>query len=309
MENKVMKLADWARKQGIAYLTAYRWFKDGKLPVKAYQSDSGTIIVDDDDTSEQPMSNPIGTQNSDIFTHILKKVVEFRNNNATIEEFAGYVLSNFSLKLNSGTDSPRYSKNKPKEEDIQKHFQQFIPKREKPKPNMFFTKEDDLNELLDESLERDDMFLTKEDGLNELFDESLKRDENNIQSSRDCAIKPRDDSGLYQELVDVFSTKSCNVGGTGSGIPVTMNLTPRNYTSSTDLNSRSLSLSEPQSTILSRISSVNDCEEVSDIINMGPTGAFKPTQKEIESAKETFKAVGAPLRRRGRKPTKNLGKK
>ena len=301
-----MKLADWARKQGIAYLTAYRWFKDGKLPVKAYQSDSGTIIVDDDDTSEQPMSNPIGNQSSDIFTHILKKVVEFRNNNATIEDFAGYVLSNFSLKLNTGTDSPRYSKNKPKEEDIQRHFKQFIPKREKPKPNMFVTEEDKLNELVE-------------------YDENTFK-----QSTRDYSINYAD-MGRHDDS-EVFDAKSSTyyAGGTGAGVSATrMNLTPQNYTSSTGFDSRSLPLSS-SSEILGKIASVNNVEEVSDIIIMGPTGAFKPTQKEIESAKETFKANSTPQphnrlrkslantadsdessqpRRRGRKPTKSLGKK
>ncbi len=290
-----MKLADWARKQGIAYLTAYRWFKDGKLPVKAYQSDSGTIIVDDD-TSEQPMSNTVGTQSGDVFAHILKKVIEFKNNNSSIEDFAGYILSNFFLKLNSGTDSPRYSKNKPKEEDIQKHFQQFIPKREKPKPNMFVTEENELDKLVS-------------------FDENNSAKYSNSRGQIvDCAeMKYKDDSDLYQELMGVLDSNiyTSNIGSTGAGIPVKrMNSTPHNYTSSTDLNSRSLSLSESTNSIISAAASVNDIEEVSDIITMGPTGAFKPTQKEIESAKETFKTDSKPKpRRRGRKPTKNLGKK
>ena len=42
-----MKLPEWARKQGIAYLTAYRWFKTGKLPVPARQTATGTILVQD----------------------------------------------------------------------------------------------------------------------------------------------------------------------------------------------------------------------------------------------------------------------
>ena len=40
-----MKLSDWAKKQGISYMTAYRWFKANKLPVQAYQAQSSTIIV------------------------------------------------------------------------------------------------------------------------------------------------------------------------------------------------------------------------------------------------------------------------
>ena len=42
-----MKLSDWARKQGISYMTAWRWFKAGKLPVPARQLPTGTILVDE----------------------------------------------------------------------------------------------------------------------------------------------------------------------------------------------------------------------------------------------------------------------
>ncbi len=44
-----MKLSDWARKQGISYLTAWRWFKAGKLAVPARQLPTGTILVDETD--------------------------------------------------------------------------------------------------------------------------------------------------------------------------------------------------------------------------------------------------------------------
>ena len=40
-----MKLSEWAERQGIHYMTAWRWWKAGKLPVPAYQSPSGSIIV------------------------------------------------------------------------------------------------------------------------------------------------------------------------------------------------------------------------------------------------------------------------
>ncbi len=41
-----MKLSDWAKQQGIAYITAWRWFKAGKLPVRAYKTPSGCVIVE-----------------------------------------------------------------------------------------------------------------------------------------------------------------------------------------------------------------------------------------------------------------------
>lgn len=42
-----MKLSDWARKTGVTYITAYNWFKSGKLPVKAIQTETGTILVEE----------------------------------------------------------------------------------------------------------------------------------------------------------------------------------------------------------------------------------------------------------------------
>ena len=43
-----MKLSTWAKKQGISYRTAWRWFKEGKLPVIAEQTETGTILVKDE---------------------------------------------------------------------------------------------------------------------------------------------------------------------------------------------------------------------------------------------------------------------
>lgn len=41
-----MKLSEWAESQGIAYQTAWRWFKAGTLPVRAVQTGTGTILVE-----------------------------------------------------------------------------------------------------------------------------------------------------------------------------------------------------------------------------------------------------------------------
>jgi len=51
-----MKLSVWAKKQGISYLTAYRWFKDGKIP-GAVQYDTGTILVPDDNKLSKSTDN------------------------------------------------------------------------------------------------------------------------------------------------------------------------------------------------------------------------------------------------------------
>lgn len=43
-----MKLSTWAKKNGIAYQTAYSWFKSGSLPVQAKQTATGTILIECD---------------------------------------------------------------------------------------------------------------------------------------------------------------------------------------------------------------------------------------------------------------------
>ena len=42
-----MKLADWARLEGIHPKTAYRWFRTGQMPVPAEKVASGSILVHD----------------------------------------------------------------------------------------------------------------------------------------------------------------------------------------------------------------------------------------------------------------------
>lgn len=41
-----MKLSDYAKELGISYTTAWRWWKAGKLPHPARQTESGLVIVD-----------------------------------------------------------------------------------------------------------------------------------------------------------------------------------------------------------------------------------------------------------------------
>lgn len=43
-----MKLAAWARSYGVHPNTAYRWFRDGTMPVPARRLASGTIVVEHD---------------------------------------------------------------------------------------------------------------------------------------------------------------------------------------------------------------------------------------------------------------------
>jgi putative resolvase len=51
-----MKLSDFAKKRGISYQTAWRWFKTGKFPagVSAEQMPSGTVIVTEESSPQLP---------------------------------------------------------------------------------------------------------------------------------------------------------------------------------------------------------------------------------------------------------------
>jgi len=132
-----MKLKDWADRQGISYLTAWRWFKAGDPRLaNAYQSNSGTIIVPDElDTSE---SQILGNTSNDVMLIVLKKTVEFSKNNASIEDFAAWILSNYSLKPHSQHDGPKYSR-------ILKS------KGEKSKNNMFVASPEAIDDLVAKS--------------------------------------------------------------------------------------------------------------------------------------------------------------
>jgi len=48
-----MKLAEWARRNGVHPQTAYRWFREGTMPVLARRLPSGTIMVDVADIAVQ----------------------------------------------------------------------------------------------------------------------------------------------------------------------------------------------------------------------------------------------------------------
>lgn len=309
-----MKLKDWADKQGIAYLTAYRWFRDGKLPVKAYQTESGTIIVQDDTENSEKLMSSNNQQSNDIMSLFLKKTVEFSNNNSTVEDFAAYILTNFSLKLNAGPDAPKYSKVKPKSEDIQKHFQQFTkPKGEKPKPNMFMADGATLDKLFAES---DQM------NIRELADE-IK----NITGSKENSFELNDTLNAVPEMQDLIKDISASLASmpssgittydnrvsSGGVVVRNVELTPQsiNYTSSTN------------SAFGSSIPSFVTTNSVLNIAPDAPQSAFvlasgfHPSSKEIEQAHQSFAKMSDGIRstmaaakpKRGRKPSKKTGKK
>lgn len=51
-----MKLSTWAKKQGISYRTAWRWFKEGTLPVAGEQTATGTILIQESPTTPEQVA-------------------------------------------------------------------------------------------------------------------------------------------------------------------------------------------------------------------------------------------------------------
>lgn len=48
-----MNVRQWAKKVGVNPQTAWRWCREGKMPVPFYRTPTGTIIVEDDEPAEQ----------------------------------------------------------------------------------------------------------------------------------------------------------------------------------------------------------------------------------------------------------------
>jgi hypothetical protein len=290
-----MKLSNWAKKQGISYITAWRWFNEGRLPVKAYRSDSGTIIVQDEsESSEQVMSNP---QSNDVMSMVLKKTVEFSKNNGTVEDFAAWILSTFSLRLNTGTDSPKYSRVKPKPEDIQKHFQQFLKTKDKPKLGSFVASEETLDEIV------------RSDGLgdNERLVASLE------VTDAEMFTAPVD-MELNNSLSELFVSPASSIitthdGSTGGLVTRSVDSTPQlNYTGSTNnaLGSNFVHTSLSHNVApYATAAGASQYFDSSSPMKIGTTNANSLFLSNVTEA-PTLKA---PERaRRGRKPAKSFGK-
>jgi hypothetical protein len=288
---KTIKLAEWCEKTGIKYLTAWRWFKNGSMPVHAYQTKTGTILVEDDTDDSQETSMATGT--NDAMSIFLKKTVEFSKNNATVEDFAAYVISNFQLKLNGQTDVPRYSKNKPKSEEVQKHFKQFLPDKEKEEQLKAIK-----NVLKEQKLQTDvTPFINA-------FNE-----ESTLFSHTSDMIDP--DYSIFTAPT-VSATHMCGPQITTESLvtrSVDFDTTPQqiNYTGSNINQTFSSSYSPNITNTSGEISNSLGSTEI--YFNSSPlvvtNSPFLPTQKELLSSTqviETVEAESAP-RKRGRKPT------
>jgi predicted site-specific integrase-resolvase len=100
-----MKLSVWARQNGIHYLTAYRWFKSGKMPVPTVQTPSGAILVTP--VVETPTLNSTMVY-SRVSSHDKKQDLE-RQANRCIEFCAanGWVVHKVFKEVGSGMNDRR----------------------------------------------------------------------------------------------------------------------------------------------------------------------------------------------------------
>jgi hypothetical protein len=291
-----MKLKDWADKTGIKYLTAYRWFRAGTLPVKAYQTDSGTIIIEDESVfQEQVMVN---SQSNDVMSMVLKKTVDFSKNNGTVEDFAAWVLSTFSLKLNGGIDSPRYSRQKPKSEEVQKHFEQFLkPKGEKPKPSMFVASPEVIEKIAETG------------AWASLSEEEIHKNAVKVDTSKIDIVNATDVPGLNESINDLFyqpnNFLSNNLSSTEGGITRSTELEGLQFCTTNTIQSISNNSLIPTSTV-SNCSFFDDSGTLSSFNSKISSGiaTFGPTQKELQSSAKIMEIVEKP--RRGRKPSKSF---
>lgn len=98
-----MKLSEWAKENGISYKTAWRWFKNGMLPVHAEQLASGTILVKNQqpDTTKVTLYARVSSsdQKADLDRQIAR-LVQFANGK-------GLVVAQTVTEIGSGLNGHR----------------------------------------------------------------------------------------------------------------------------------------------------------------------------------------------------------
>lgn len=297
-----IKLKEWADRHNLSYLTANRHFHAGMIP-GAVQLDSGTILVEDDSPEQFMANNP---NSGDAMSLFLKKTVEFSKNNATVEDFAAFIISNFQLKLNTAPDGPRYSRNKPKADEVQKHFQQFLPDKESVEHLKA------VAALLKQGKPAGDVVpsaLAPAAAATSTAEVSLSEDE--IQSLLK-ATPSADGVHLYGSVTEGLVTRSVDFDTTPQQI---------NYTGSTSQTFSTNSIVDGGTPVNSSymVSGVNTAglptlgfANNGVLFSAGVASAaapFQPTQKEAQSATQVIEMAEADEindlpRKRGRKPSK-----
>lgn len=297
-----IKLKEWADRNNLSYITANRHFHQGLIS-GAVQLDSGTILVEDDSLEQNMAAN---SSANDAMSLFLKKTVEFSKNNSTVEDFAAFIISNFQLKLNSAPDGPRYSRVKPKADEVQKHFQQFIPDKEVTEHMKAVTallKQGKIAGDVVPAASAPEVAVTSNaSGLNSEYVESTGQ----VLESLLRATPSAPDVHLYGNVTEGLVSRS-----------VDFNTTPQqiNYTGSTSQTFSDVSCSTAEAPtnsgqLLGSLPLATNAMFYASTVATGASPVtFQPTQKELLSAAlitETAEAdeVNELPRKRGRKPSK-----
>lgn len=90
-----MKLSEWAKKVGVSYQTAWRWFRANKMPVRTEQTQSGTVIVYEDEVTNREFFIKKSIKNDPVLKYcgackqvLLKEL--FNKNRSTKDGFADW---------------------------------------------------------------------------------------------------------------------------------------------------------------------------------------------------------------------------
>lgn len=102
-----MNLTEWARAQGIAPRTAYRWFREGTLPVPAERVGPRTILVNIDANTSQTVTGGVGLY-ARVSSHDQKPDLERQT--ARLSEWAakaGHTVVRVESEIASGVNGAR----------------------------------------------------------------------------------------------------------------------------------------------------------------------------------------------------------
>lgn len=100
-----MKLSKWAKKQGIHYQTAWKWFKAGQIK-NAFMTESGTILVNEEDDITSDVKKAVVYCRVSNFSR--KKELEYqvdRCNEYAVK--AGFVVDKVYKEVASGMNENR----------------------------------------------------------------------------------------------------------------------------------------------------------------------------------------------------------
>jgi len=98
-----MKLSDWAKKQGVSYRTAWRWFKAGILPIPVKQLANGTIILTESEASPQSVGVYARVSSSDQKADLDRQVARL----VTFANEKGLSVSKTITEIGSGLNGHR----------------------------------------------------------------------------------------------------------------------------------------------------------------------------------------------------------